>query len=63
MAAYARLELYCVLESLGDRVLSFDTESCMYIYDPNQYNIPIVISRLGKWIDEVPDRNMVKYLD
>lgn len=62
VTAYAMLELYSVLEPLGGRVLYFDTDSCMYIYDLNQYNIPIVNSRLGKWTDEVPDGKIVKYV-
>ena len=62
VTAYARLELYAVLERLGQRVLYFDTDSCMYVYDPDQYNIPIVDSRLGKWTDEVPDGKIVKFV-
>jgi hypothetical protein len=62
VTAYARLELYSVLERLGERVLYFDTDSCMYIYDPDKYNIPITDSRLGKWTDEVPNGRIVKYV-
>ncbi|XP_053390525.1 uncharacterized protein LOC128553408 [Mercenaria mercenaria] len=62
VTAYARLELYSVLERLGDRVLYFDTDSCMYIYDPDKYNIPISDSRLEKWTDEVPNGRIVKYV-
>jgi hypothetical protein len=62
VTAYARLELYAQLEQLGQRVLYFDTDSCMYVYDPDQYNIPIINSRLGKWTDEVPEGKIVKYV-
>jgi hypothetical protein len=62
VTAYARLELYGQLEKLGDRVLYFDTDSCIYIYDPKQYNIPIDNSRLGKWTDEVPHGKIVKFV-
>ena len=62
VTAYARLELYNQLEQLGDRVLYFDTDSCMYIYDPDKYNIPIEDSRLGKWTDEVPQGRIVKFV-
>ena len=62
VTAYARLELYKVLERLGDRVLYFDTDSCIYIHDPQGYNIPIESSRLGKWTDEVPQGRIVKYV-
>ena len=62
VTAYARLELYNQLEQLGDRILYFDTDSCMYIYDKNKYNIPIEDSRLGKWTDEVPNGRIVKFV-
>ena len=55
VTAYARLELYKVLEKLQKRVLYFDTDSCMYIHDPKLWNPPIINSRLGKWTDEEPD--------
>ena len=62
VTAYARLELYKVLEPLGKRVLYFDTDSCMYIHDPDGYNVPIISSRLGKWTDEVPKGRIVRYV-
>ena len=34
VTAYARMELYNVLEKLEEGVLYFDTDSCMYIHDP-----------------------------
>lgn len=38
--AYGRLMLHEQLEKLGKRVLMHDTDSIVYLYDPNQYNIP-----------------------
>jgi hypothetical protein len=34
----------------------------MYVYDPDQYNIPLIKSRLGKWTYEVPEGKIVKYV-
>ena len=62
VTAYARLELYSALEKLEDRVLYFDTDSCIYVYKEGKYNIPIVESRLGKWTDEVPNGKIVKFV-
>ena len=38
--AYGRLHLWEQLNKLGKRVLMNDTDSIVYIYDPEQYNIP-----------------------
>ena len=61
VTAYARLELYKVLEKLQKRVLYFDTDSCMYIYDPKLWNPRIINSRLGKWTDEEPDCKITRF--
>ena len=61
VTAYARMELYNILEKLDSRVLYFDTDSCMYIHDPQLWNPPIINSRLGKWTDEEPDCKIVKF--
>ena len=61
VTAYARMELYSILEKLKSRVLYFDTDSCMYIHDPCLWNPPIINSRLGKWTDEEPDCTIVKF--
>lgn len=37
--AYGRLQLWEQLNRLGDRVLMYDTDSVVYIYDPDKYNI------------------------
>jgi hypothetical protein len=37
--AYGRLQLWEQLNKLGDRVLMYDTDSVVYIYDPDQYNV------------------------
>ena len=61
VTAYARLELYKVLEKLQKRVLYFDTDSCMYIHDPKLWNPRIINSRLGKWTDEEPDCKIIRF--
>lgn len=38
--SYGRMQLNAELVKLGDRVLMHDTDSIMYIYDPQAYNIP-----------------------
>ena len=61
VTAYARLELYSILEKLDDRVLYFDTDSCMYIHDHTLWNPSVDNSRLGKWTDEEPDHKITKF--
>lgn len=46
--AYGRMVLYEQLAKLGDRVLYHDTDSVMYIWRPDMYNIP-VSDTLGEW--------------
>lgn len=49
--AYGRLQLWEQLNKLGDRVLMYDTDSVVYIYDPEQYNVPQ--SKIwGDWEEE-----------
>lgn len=50
--AYGRLQLWEQLNKLGKRVLMNDTDSIIYLYDPEQYNIPQG-GLLGEW--EVED--------
>jgi len=38
--AYGRLTLFKEMNKLGDRVLYHDTDSIIYLYDPQKYNIP-----------------------
>jgi hypothetical protein len=52
--AYGRLQLWNQLNKLGKRVLMNDTDSIVYIYDPDEYNIPEG-SLLGQW--EVEDED------
>ena len=58
VTAYARMELYNVLEKLKELVLYFDTDS---IQDPKLWNPPIINSRLGKWTDEEPDCKITNF--
>jgi hypothetical protein len=50
--AYGRLQLWEQLNKLGDRVLMYDTDSVVYIYDPDkEYNVPE--SKIwGEWEEE-----------
>lgn len=49
--AYGRLTLWEQLNKLGDRALYNDTDSIIYIYKPNEYNIPKG-NILGEWDEE-----------
>jgi len=51
VTAYARLYLWEELNKLGERVLMHDTDSIIYIYNPNDYDIPEGIC-LGDWETE-----------
>ena len=62
VTAYARLKLYSILQPLKERVLYFDTDSCMYIHDPTLWNPEIKDSRLGEWTDEEPGNKIVKFI-
>lgn len=54
--AYGRLQLWEQLQKLGKRVLMNDTDSIVYIYDPELYNIPEG-SLLGEWEVEDVDKD------
>jgi hypothetical protein len=49
--AYGRLTLWEQLNKLGERALYNDTDSIIYIYKPNEYNIPQG-NILGEWEEE-----------
>jgi len=53
--AYGRLQLWEQLQKLDKRVLMNDTDSIVYIYDPDLYNIPEG-GLLGQWEVEDEDR-------
>ena len=44
----ARLHLYTLLEQLGERALYFDTDSVVYLHQPDLYNPP-----LGDYLGEL----------
>ena len=46
---WARLKLYDVLDSLGERVLYYDTDSVIYVSRPGQYDPPLG-DYLGKFV-------------
>lgn len=55
--AYGRLQLYEQMKKLGDRVLMNDTDSIVYIYDPELYNIPEG-GLLGDWeVEDIDSKN------
>jgi hypothetical protein len=54
--AYGRMVLYEQLEKLNERVLYHDTDSIIYIYDPQKYNIPQG-NLLGEWEEEDISKN------
>jgi hypothetical protein len=55
--AYGRLQLWEQLNKLGQRVLMCDTDSIVYIYDPNEYNIPKG-DMLGEWeVEKIDSKN------
>lgn len=54
--AYGRLQLWTELNKLGKRVLMNDTDSIVYVYDPQEYNIPEG-GLLGQWEVEDEDRD------
>ena len=53
--AHARLRLYHALETLNRQVLYMDTDSCVYVYDPNnpQHKTFELGDLLGEWTDEL----------
>ena len=61
VTAQARLRLYDKLDKLGARVLYFDTDSIIYVHEPDEWN-PEIGDRLGEWTDEVPDARIVKFV-
>ena len=55
--AYGRMQLWEELNKLGKRVLMNDTDSIVYIYDPELYNIPEG-GLLGQWeVEDIDSKN------
>lgn len=54
--AYGRLQLYEYLEKLGKRVLYHDTDSIIYLYKPEEENIPSS-DVWGAWSEEDISKN------
>ena len=61
VTSHARCRLWNELNKLGDRVLYFDTDSIIYEYDPNLYNIPEG-RYLGEWEDETGGCPIIKFV-
>lgn len=58
VTAAARLTLYKVLEKLQEKVLYFDTDSCIYVSPTGESLVPVVSSdsaELGDWTNELKD--------
>jgi len=55
VTAYGRLKLYEYIKKLGDAVLYFDTDSIVFLYDPEKPHINLPLGNfLGDLTDEVP---------
>jgi hypothetical protein len=55
--AYGRMQLWTELHKLGKRVLMCDTDSIVYVKDPNGYNIPKG-DMLGEWeVEKIDSKN------
>jgi hypothetical protein len=55
VTAYGRLKLYEYLKRLGDSVLYFDTDSIVFLYDPEKPHINVELGNfLGDLTDECP---------
>jgi hypothetical protein len=55
--AYGRLQLWEQMNKLGKRVLMNDTDSIIYVYDPDLYNIPEG-GLLGEWeVEDIDTEN------
>ena len=55
VTAYGRLKLYEYLKILGDAVLYFDTDSIIFLYDPEKPHINLELGEfLGDLTDECP---------
>jgi hypothetical protein len=49
--SYGRIQLWEQLNKLGDRVIMYDTDSVIFIHDPNEYN-PVASKVWGGWEEE-----------
>ena len=59
----ARLRLYEALEYLGKQILYFDTDSCVYKYNPDDPSCNKKLDNgdlLGDWTDELEGEKMIK---
>lgn len=55
--AYGRIQLWTELNKLGKRVLMCDTDSIVYVRDPDGYNIPKG-DMLGEWeVEKIDSKN------
>ena len=61
ITSHARCRLWTELNKLGERVLYHDTDSIIYEYNPNLYNIPLG-RYLGEWEDETDGDPIVQFV-
>ena len=58
----ARMRLYKALDYLGEQILYFDTDSCVYKYNPNDPTCKRKLNNgdlLGEWTDELEGKKML----
>lgn len=58
----ARLRLYQALDYLGEQILYFDTDSCVYKYNPDNPECNKKLENgdlLGEWTDELEGKKMI----
>jgi hypothetical protein len=59
---YGRLQLWEEMNKLGDRVLYCDTDSIIYVYDPELYNVPTG-DMIGDWeVEDVCNREIIEFV-
>ena len=56
VTSHARIHLYSILEKLGDRVLYFDTDSCVYVEREGEWSPPLG-SYLGDLTNEISPKD------
>lgn len=61
VTAHARMRLWKEMHKLGERVVYHDTDSVIYEYMPDEYNIPSG-KYLGEWEDECGGKPIVAFV-
>lgn len=59
---YGRIQLWEQMEKLGDRVFYCDTDSLLYLYDPEKYNVPTG-AMIGDWeVEDICKRGISEFV-